>query len=341
MVHPGIRSSLDERKNGFTPAWKLCILSPMAWLKRLKKKAVRYGRFTRAGGTMLSAAAVAVQPLDYVRRRRVVVAYNERFPASAMTDAAGYTLLPPGALPGITEVVDACHRLFQAKNAELGAFTTTGKKAARDKHRKRSFQRDLLTNEDLLANPWLVDFALSDPVLSIVTNYLGIIPHLTRVDLVYSIPRDPADGLIASQLFHQDPEGLRQVKVYVNLFDVDDQHGPFMFIPAADTARVVRAMREERHRKGEEDPARYRDDEIDAQGGMAAVIRVTGPAGTTMAVDTTRCLHAGSRVQPGHIRLMLFLQYCTSLEKAHLFDAKRYRTDPVRWLALKRHAAPR
>ena len=312
----------------------------MAWLKRLKKKTVRYGRFTRAGATILGAAAVAVQPLDYLQRRRAVAAYNERFPTRAMTDAAGYTILPPGAVPGTAEVIDACRRLFQAKNAEFDAFTATGKQAARNKHRKRSFQRDLLTNEELQANPWLVDFALSDPVLSIVTNYLGLIPHLTRVDLVYSIPRDPADGLIASQLFHQDPEGLRQVKVYINVFDLDDRHGPFMFIPAAETARVVRAIREERRRKGEEDPARYRDDEIDAQGGMAAVIRVTGPAGTTMAVDTTRCLHAGSRNQPGHSRLMLFLQYCTSLEKAHMFDAKRYRTDPVRWLALKRHAAP-
>jgi hypothetical protein len=69
------------------------------------------------------------------------------------------------------------------------------------------------------------------------------------------------------------------------------------------------------------------------------VISVTGPAGTLMAVDTTRCLHAGSRLQePGRFRLMFFLQYCTSLEKSHGFDAERYRRDPVRWLALKRHA---
>ena len=34
------------------------------------------------------------------------------------------------------------------------------------------------------AHPDLVDFALSDGLLSLVTNYLGTIPHLNRVDLL-------------------------------------------------------------------------------------------------------------------------------------------------------------
>ena len=60
---------------------------------------------------------------------------------------------------------------------------------------------------------------------------------------------------------------------------------------------------------------------------------------TAAVLDTSRCLHAGSRVRPGHFRLCLFIQYCTSREKAHTFDARRFRKDPVRWLALKRYAA--
>src|SRR5207244_871914 len=113
-------------------------------------------RFSRAGRTVLGAAAVAAEPLDYLQRRRAAAAYNQQFPTSVMSDATGYTFLPPGALPGTPAVIESCRRLFEGKQAELEALMPTGKKAAKDKHRKRSFLRDLLTHDDLLAHPGLV-----------------------------------------------------------------------------------------------------------------------------------------------------------------------------------------
>src|SRR2546425_16978 len=187
----------------------------------------------------------------------------------------------------------------------------------------------------------LVDFALSDPLLSIVTNYLGMVPRLTRVDLVYTIPRQTPDEHIASQLFHQDPEGVKQAKLFLYVFDVGEEHGPFMFIPASRSEQIVPAIRQQRRQAGARDEVRYRDEEVQAQGGLADVVRLTGAAGTAAMVDTSRCLHAGSRIRPGYFRLCLFIQYCTTRENAHMFDTARFRTDPVRWLAVKPYAGPR
>ena len=310
----------------------------MNWIK-LRKQALLRGRVTPAGRALLKAAAIAAAPLDYGARRRVAVRYNRRFPSTIMTREEGFASLPNGSLPGTQEIVEHCRRIFFVKKAALEAIAPTGRKAERERKTKRGFLRDLLDNDDLRANPALVDFALSDGLLSIATNYLGVVPTLNRVDLVYSVARDAPEEHISSQLFHQDPEGLEQVKVFLNIFDVEEPHGPFMFIPAADSERIVRAIRDQRRAAGAPDDTRYRDEEVAAHKGAAATRRLIGEAGTAAVVDTSRCLHAGSRVQPGHFRLCLFIQYCTSREKAHEFDARRFRNDPVRWLAVKRYAS--
>jgi hypothetical protein len=303
----------------------------VGWTERLTKELTERGRFTPAGRALAGAAVVLTEPLDWCARRRVASRYNRQFPAARMSADDGYVLLPAGTLPGTPQIVDACRGLYESKQQALAAMQ--GAKG------KRSFLRNTLTDDDLRANPVLVDFALSDPLLSIVTNYLGVIPTLNRLDLVHSIPRAGADQLIASQLFHQDHEGLRQAKLFLNVFDVEEPHGPFIFIPAKRSEQVLAAIRQRRTAGGIEHHGHYSDQEIEAEGGASHALRVTGPAGSSVLVDTSRCLHAGSRVQPGHFRLVLYIQYCTTHEKANTFDAARFRNDRVRWLALKRHAA--
>ncbi len=91
---------------------------------------------------------------------------------------------------------------------------------------KRQFLRNILMDDDLRRYPELVDFVLSDKALGIATSYLGTVPYLNRIDMLYSTPREGED-LIKSQLFHVDPEGLTQVKFFINVFDVGEPEGPF------------------------------------------------------------------------------------------------------------------
>jgi hypothetical protein len=200
--------------------------------------------------------------------------------------------------------------------------------------RKDRFLRNLLTDEDLGRSPALVDFALSEPVLGMATQYLGMVPYLCRVDLVYSLPRPNGENL-ASQLFHVDPEGLTQVKFFIHVYDVGEPEGPFTFIPADETERIVAKVRALRRRQGKPHSGRYLDEEIDAVGGTASIVRLQGPTGDGIAIDTSRCLHMGSRVRPGAFRLCLYLQYCTTAEQTNVFDVERYKSDPVRHLAVK------
>ena len=151
---------------------------------RVRRHLYHRARYTSAGRAMLAVSDVAASPRDAIRRKRLVVAYNRRHPNTHMDRQDGYTIIQPGQLPGSEKVIALAQQLFEEKKRKLEA--AIGPDTAL--HAKKwAFLRSVLTNQDLREHPELVDFALSDGLLSLVTNYLGTIPHLNRVDLLYSV----------------------------------------------------------------------------------------------------------------------------------------------------------
>lgn len=298
--------------------------------KSIRRHVYHRARYTSTGRAMLAVSELLSSPRDAVRRRRVVATYNRRHPSRQMDRAEGYAMLPAGSIAGADDIMRLSLRLFEAKYLEIAESTRPG-----ETHTKKwSFLRSVLTNQDLARNPELVDFALSDGLLSLATNYLGTIPHLNRIDLLYSVAHG-GEEVISSQLYHLDPEGTRQAKLFLNLRDVGPDEGPFTFIPASESRRIAAAVKKRRSVEGRvvEGRGRYLDREIEDAGGLRHAISVSGPAGSAALVDTSRCLHLGSRVSPGTYRLCLYIQYCTSREYGNMFDLGRFAGDPVRYLA--------
>ncbi len=256
-------------------------------------------------------AADATCGSDERRRKRTSAGIG----AAALDPDKGYCPVAfDPASPEFSGVLGTCRRLFAVKQAKIaeqmtGMETWSPEKQAKFQSRKQSFYRHLLKDEDLRRNPDLVDFALSDQLLRPVTQYLGMVPYLTRVDLVYSVSRG-TDEKIESQLFHLDHEGLRQVKYFIYVYDVDEPEGPFTFLPADTSFRVVNDVRSWRktHGRGDVESRRYLDEEIAGVNAAQDIVTVKGPVGSGVAVDTSRCLHLGSRCSPGAFRLVLYLQ---------------------------------
>jgi len=312
-------------------------------VKETRKNIYYRVRETPRGRALLQAAEFIGAPFDHQTRRSVAQPYVERAAPPVMERARGFGLTSVDKFENFDAIVSNAREIFERKKAvideELATFPTWDE--ARQKRylkRKDRFLRNLLNDEDLQRNPLLVDFALSDAVLGMATRYLGVVPYLCRVDLVYSLPRPSADN-IASQLFHVDPEGLTQVKYFIHLYDVGEPEGPFTFIPADETARIIAAVRDLRRGQGKPHSGRYLDEEIEAVDGTRSIVRLQGPTGDGIAIDTSRCLHMGSRVRQGAFRLCLYLQYCTTAEQTNVFDVERYKSDPVRYLAVKHSVA--
>jgi hypothetical protein len=301
-------------------------------------------RETSQGRALLKAAEYLRSPSATHLRRRTAQSYIARTQPPVMDPAKGYCFTSVERFENFDAVLAASRALFQRKKTAIdeeraGFDTWDDQRRQKYLKRKDNFLRNLLDDADLRQNPVLVDFALSDAVLGMATRYLGTVPHLCRVDLVYSLPRATGDN-VSSQLFHVDPEGLTQVKFFIHVYDVGEAEGPFTFIPADETTRIMAEIRTLRRRQGKPHVGRYLDEEIAAVGGDRSIVRLEAPTGGGIAIDTSRCLHMGSRVQPGASRLCLYLQFCTTLEPTNVFDVTRLAHDPVRHLAVKHSNAP-
>lgn len=143
-----------------------------------------------------------------------------------------------------------------------------------------------------------VRYALSRPILNVVADYLGETPWLRYIVLTESVYQqgDPR----FSQKWHLDFDDARMVKLFVYLTDVaslDD--GPFKLIPGEQSARIRNSF----VKKHLDDASTFMRVE------PRQVVNMAGPAMTSFLADTGRVYHCGSRLAPGHSRLLYTALY--------------------------------
>ena len=145
-------------------------------------------------------------------------------------------------------------------------------------------------------NPF-VAFALQPRILALLSEIYGELPFLDDVLLVLSRPT--GKQLTLSQLWHHDYDDVRTIKLYIYLSDVACQEdGPFTFLPASASARVGMSLR-----------SRRADEEIASKVPFGEIVQMIAPRLSVFMVETSRCLHMGSRVAAGHERLMYMASF--------------------------------
>lgn len=202
--------------------------------------------------------------------------------------ADGYRLFSPESFPELPDVVRACEAVYARHAAEVSEV---------EKYNKPYFF-NILTTDDLRQHRVLLDFALSGPVTVAATGYLGHIPRLHSMGVFYSSVNDSISG---SQMYHVDGDALAQVKCFVNVWETGPGCGAFTFVPKRQTTNSLRS-RGLVKTISDEDVRRLVPE--DRQ------IVVSGPLGSGVFVDTSRCLHQGSRARE-RARLVFQFQYVT------------------------------
>jgi hypothetical protein len=278
----------------------------------------------RRGFQLLRAGRIARHPVQYVRRRRAARA--AALPRDLTLDPdLGYRRIEPDELPQLAQMMERAEARIEEVYERLPAW--------REVHGARhAINFDLLSDDLLGRCPEFLDFALSDPLLGAVVDHLGTVPVLRRLGIAYS--PGGGDGPLGSQRFHIDGEDSCQVKLYVLLREVGPDDGPFHFYPAPETARIVRELpggRPDMPHSRVRGP--YLDEDVLAAA-SEPIQRLEGPAGTALLIDTSRCLHYGSRVAEGHERFsmhVVFRRYHAVHETPfNLFAEHRFETDPLR-----------
>ena len=255
----------------------------------------RISKAFRVRGTRARALYTAARRAERFFRDRDRRTMFRALPASPLTidRARGYLAVPPGRFVEIPDVVRDAERVL----AEADAID-----APRGKSQKR-FLVNVLDASTLTLDSPVMRLALREDILAAVSRYLGVVPFLSAISVFHS---DTVEGdLISSQLYHCDGDDVTQIKIFVYCTDVDVDSGPLTILDAASTSQVQRQTRYQYR-------MRLTDEQIHAVVGTSHEYPVLGPAGTSVLVDTSRCLHFGSRVSPGAPpRLVTMIQYQT------------------------------
>ena len=201
-------------------------------------------------------------------------------PPEPVDPDVGFVVAPPDAPWDLVGVADQVRDLVDGM--------TPAEAPGHDKPYLLDFRLDVLPAGSPLAR-----LALDPAVVATAAAHLGMVPLLAGVTVLRS-PHvaGPPSG---SQLFHSDWEDVTQLKLFVNCSDVSVDNGPLTALRATASARAKQAL----HYRYGGSGFRRRDDEVFALAGPAEARAFEGPAGSAVFVDTSACLHYGSRVLGG------------------------------------------
>ena len=152
--------------------------------------------------------------------------------------------------------------------------------------------------------PFVEELAMSNQIISLVSNYLSSYPVLRHCTIWHSPNKDLHEGGV--QFFHIDHEDTKQVKIFIPLESIDHNSGPTTIINATNSYNIYKILIKKgliskRNTKLSNDLEKeyFKDDQY---------IKLTTEFGKLAFVDTNRCYHFGGRPSSKK-RLLLHLHY--------------------------------
>lgn len=144
----------------------------------------------------------------------------------------------------------------------------------------------------------ILQLGLDPKLLEIVAGHLGLWPRLYQIHSWLNYPTKAPPK--ASQMWHRDPEDLRIVKAFIYLVDVDEETGPFTFIPRTHSfGEFANCVPDHKDRK------RVEDEEMNPILSPDLHRVCTGPADTMILADTVG-YHRGGKPRSKNRVLLTF-----------------------------------
>lgn len=160
-----------------------------------------------------------------------------------------------------------------------------------NKNKKKDFYL-YTTKIDPYKNKPLMALATNKKIISIISDYMGTIPILFYVGVWYTRPINDSNSQ-GSQLFHFDREDFLQIKLFIPIEPIKNNSGPMNVISANDTSYFVKKKFMQLNIVNKKD--RFPDEQINSTFKQQVVKKLTAKIGELIFVDTTNCLHFGSR----------------------------------------------
>jgi hypothetical protein len=258
---------------------------------------------------------------DVSRRRRAAQQLLAGSPWKGfMSKERGFAIVKPDTLPGTQAALAAAREVIEEARRE----------GAKAKKNNPFIQCE--RPEAFVKYPALIEFAFSDAILSIVSDYYGMVPQVKEIGIWLTPPQTHQ---YSSQLYHLDkPEG-QLVKLFLNVVDHDAAAGPLTFLPADVSNKVRKATNYEDiyYRKD----GRIQDESVFSVCSPTDQVMLGGAAGSGGFADTSNCFHFGSRTAAGERKMLTVsfeLPHRSRNPRTPLFDLVPEPKDELRRLVL-------
>jgi len=148
----------------------------------------------------------------------------------------GYSLspryFPPDLIDRIHEKADAMFRNLQIDFTRAYSVQTGRRTDLRNLSYEQlaATEKMIALADPLLHIPELLHVAFNETILRIAATFLGCIPPLYRVTVVRDFPHERP---LHSSNFHKDNDESDSMQIFIYLVDIDDQHGPLVYVPGS------------------------------------------------------------------------------------------------------------
>lgn len=242
------------------------------------------------------------------RRRRELLDQMDDLHGQKIDPKSGYVALNLTSWSLLKKAVAHCQKNFSKE------------RILKDCHNESKNDTLLSMPIDLNApeNDCIRRLAMAPEILKPASEYLDGIPALFGAYVWFS-PNDKEIDLIGSQLFHFDREDVRQLKCFIPLEEITEDSGPLTVVSANQSRRFMQERK--RNKQNMSLKQRFTDGEVRAVTGETQIKTLTGEVGQVLLVDTTNCLHYGSRFASKpkyHITLHYIPAFSRKLYKRNL-----------------------
>ncbi|HTS12285.1 MAG TPA: phytanoyl-CoA dioxygenase family protein [Candidatus Limnocylindrales bacterium] len=169
------------------------------------------------------------------RRHAELFGLNEFESAQVKSlETRGYALIRDFFQPSLVDHIYAkADELFRGLQIDCGrAYSVqTGEKsslAGISYAQLAATEKMIALREPLIQIPEVIGLAFHESVLRIAAGFLGYVPPLYRVTVVRDFPHNRP---LHSSNFHKDNDESDSLQIFIYLVDIDDAHGPLVYVP--------------------------------------------------------------------------------------------------------------
>ena len=177
-------------------------------------------------------------------------------------------------------IINNCNEIIQNYKKNPDEYIT---------NKNKSMIYNILPSSKITKIDGLIEFATDKKILSIVSDYLNDVPLLLGIYLFRS-PKSFETDFTSSQLFHIDNEQNKQIKVFYLLHDTDESHGPLEYIGISQSREFMNKIFYNGKRINDE-----KFKQIIVKSNFKKENKFIGREGSGLMIDTSNCLHRGSR----------------------------------------------